>query len=165
MRPAPVIGAGCVLNGKSARRKVLCGKDIISSYLLKGIEESSMEKERSSQAALVCGEAFQKLAKEIIPKIGAIKEKSSQAMSSELGDLVACATSIGFAIELYLKALLTQLDLSFPQTHDLRALYDLIPQKVREIIESTYNEALPNQVHQLYGHVSVTIAKGPQEEP
>ncbi len=128
-------------------------------------KRSAAKKERSSQAALVCGEAFQRLAQEFIPRIGAIKENSSQAMSSELGDLVACATNIGFAIELYLKALLTQLDLPVPQVHDLRTLYGAIPQPVRELIESVYDTALPEQVRQLYGRVSFTIAKGPLEEP
>jgi HEPN domain-containing protein len=122
-------------------------------------------KELSAQAAIVCGEAFQRLAQEFIPKIGAIKERSSYAMSSELGDLVACATNLGFAIELYLKALLTQLDLPVPQVHDLRALYDKIPQPVRALIESVYDTALPDQVRQLYGRVSLTIAKGPIGEP
>jgi hypothetical protein len=128
-------------------------------------KRSVAKKERSSQAALVCGEAFQGLAQEFIPKIGAIKEKSSQAMSNELGNLVACATNIGFAIELYLKALLTQQNLPVPHVHDLRTLYDAIPQPVRELIESVYDTALPDQVRQLYGRVSFTIAKGPLKEP
>ena len=94
-------------------------------------ESKKEQKERHAQAALVCGEAFQRLATEFIPRIGLIKETSAQAMSNELGDLVACATNLGFAIELYLKALLTQLNLPVPQVHDLRALYDTIPQPVR----------------------------------
>jgi len=128
-------------------------------------KRSAANRERDSQAALVCGEAFQKLAKEFIPRIGAIKEKSSQDMSNELGDLVACATNLGFAIELYLKALLTQLDLPVPQVHDLRALYDGIPQPVRAIIESVYDTALPDEVRQLRGRASITLAKGPLEKP
>ena len=128
-------------------------------------KRSAAKKERDSQAALVCGEAFQRLAEEFIPRIGAIKEKSSQVMSNELGDLVACATNLGFAIELYLKALLTQLDLPVPQVHDLRTLYDGIPQPVRAIIESVYDTALPDEVRQLRGRESFTLAKGPLEEP
>ncbi|MFZ2147987.1 MAG: hypothetical protein WAV28_12265 [Sedimentisphaerales bacterium] len=126
---------------------------------------SKAKKERDSQAALVCGEAFQRLSKEFISRIGAIKEKSSQAMSNELGDMVVCATNLGFAIELYLKALLTQFDLPVPQVHDLRALYDMIPQPVRAIIESVYDTALPEQARQLYGRVSITLAKSPIEGP
>ncbi|MBN2020294.1 MAG: hypothetical protein JW749_08720 [Sedimentisphaerales bacterium] len=129
------------------------------------LKEPKVKKERDPQAALVCAEAFQRLAKEFIPRIGAIKENSSQVMSSELGDLVVCATNLGFAIELYLKALLMWLDLPVPHEHDLRLLYDRIPQSVRAIIENVYDTALPDQVRQLYGRVSFTIAKGPLEEP
>jgi HEPN domain-containing protein len=128
-------------------------------------KRSAARKERSSQAALVCGEAFQRLAHELIPRIGAIEEKPSQGMSRELADVVACATNIGFAIELYLKALLTQLDLPVPQVHDLRTLYDAIPQPVRELIESVYDTELPHVVRQLCGRVSFTVAKGPPERP
>jgi len=128
-------------------------------------KRSSANKERDSQAALVCGEAFQRLSEEFIPRIGTIKEDPSQAMSNELGDLVACATNLGFAIELYLKALLTQLDLPVPQVHDLRVLYDLIPQQVRALIEDVYDTSWPEQARQLRGRVSFSCAKGPLEEP
>ena len=123
------------------------------------------EKEHDSQAAFVCGEAFQRLAEEIIPRIGAVKEKSSQAMSNELGDVVACATNLGFAIELYLKALLIHLDLRVPQEHHFKVLYDCIPQSISSIIESVYDTALKEDVLRLRGRVSFTIAKGPVEEP
>ncbi len=122
-------------------------------------------KKHDAQAALVCGEAFQRLAAEFIPRIGAIKEASAQAMSNELGDLVACATNLGFAIELYLKALLMHLDLPVPQVHDLHDLYDRIPQPVRALIEGTYDTKLPDQACQLRGRVSITLARGPLEEP
>jgi len=117
------------------------------------------------QAALTCGEAFQRLAEELIPRIGSIKKESSQVMSNELGDLVTCATNLSFAIELYLKALLMFLDLKVPQVHNLRVLYDTIPQPIRELIESVYETAWPDQARQLRGRVSVTLAKGAREEP
>lgn len=50
-------------------------------------------------------------------------------------------------------------------SNDLRFLYDKIPRSVRELIESVYDTALPDQVRQLNGRVSITIAKGPLEEP
>jgi len=128
-------------------------------------ERDCAKKERNRQAAFVCAEAFQKLAEEFIPRIPLIKTKSSQAMSNELGDLVACATNIGFAIELYLKALLMQQDRRVPQTHDLCTLYNAVPQPVRALIESVYDTFLPDQLHQLHGHASFTLAKGPLEEP
>lgn len=124
-----------------------------------------MKEHSEVQAALTCGEAFQRLAEELIPRIGSTKEEFSQAMSNELGDIVVCAANLAFAIELYLKALLMPLDLKVPQVHNLRDLYDKIPQPVRELIESVYETAWPDQARQLRGRVSVTLAKGPREEP
>ncbi len=105
------------------------------------------------------------MAERIIPRIRSIEVESSQDFSEKLGDLVACAANLGFAIELYLKALLAQLELPVPQTHNLRSLFDAIPQQVRELIESTYDQAMPDQVRELGGYVSLTIAKGPPQEP
>jgi len=122
-------------------------------------------KKRDAQAAFVCGESFQRLAAEFIPRIGAIKEGSEQAMSNELGDLVACAVNLGFAIELFLKALLTLLDLPVPKSHNIRALYDVIPQPVKALIESVYDTKWPEQVHQLHGRAAFTLARGPLEGP
>lgn len=121
-------------------------------------KKSIATKERDAQVALACGEAYQRLAAEFIPRIGVIKEESAQAMSHELGDLVACATNLGFAIELYLKALITQLDLPVPQVHDLRALYDGIPQPVRALIEDVYDAKWPEQLR-ILPHASFTLAR------
>lgn len=108
------------------------------------------------------------MAEKFIPQIGTIKEGSSngdQAILNEIGNLVACATNLGFALELYLKGLLTQLDLPVPQTHDLRLLYDLIPQPVRALIEDTYDTALPKEEGQRRGRWRITLAIGPLKEP
>lgn len=126
---------------------------------------SETKKQRSTHAALLCGKAFQKVAEGFIPRIQLIRAESSLDLSEELGDLVACAANLGFAIELYIKALLSQLHLPVPQTHDLRTLYDAIPSQVRELIESTYDSAMPDQVRELGGHVSITVAKGPLQPP
>jgi len=127
-------------------------------------EGKKEQKEYYAQAAFICGEAFQRLAAGFIPKIGVIKETSAQAMSNELGDLIACATNLGFAIELFLKALLTQLDLPVPKSHNLRALYDTIPQSVQTLIQDVYDMKWPEQLH-LLPHHSFTLAMGPLEEP
>ena len=123
------------------------------------------KKEFECEAALVCGEAFQRLAEGFIPRIHAIKEKSSPHMSNELGDLVACATNLGFAIELYLKALLMQLNIPVPRVHDLRALYDKIHGLVKEVLESVYDTAMIEDVRRLRGRVSFTLAKGQPKRP
>lgn len=126
---------------------------------------SAAQRMRDSQAALACAEAFQRLAEEFIPRITAIEERSVQAMSHEIADVVASATNLAFALELYMKALLTQLDMPVPQVHDLRLLYDAIPQPVRTLIESTYDIALPRDLRQLHGHGIFTLAVGPLEPP
>lgn len=127
-------------------------------------EGKKEQKELHAQAALICGEAFQRLAAKFIPRIGVIKETSAQTMSRELADVVACATNLAFAIELYLKALLTQLDLPVPKSHNLRALYDAIPQPVRMLIQDVYDTKWPEQLH-ILPHHSFTLAKGLLEEP
>ena len=128
-------------------------------------KRSAAKKEHDSQAAFACGAAFQRSAEEFIPRIGAMKETTARTMSSELGDVVACATNLGFAIELYLKALLIHLDLLVPQVHDLRVLYDRLPQRVRSVIESVYDTALPRDVRRLRGRWCFVIARGPMAKP
>jgi hypothetical protein len=129
-------------------------------------KRSASKKELDAQAALVCGEAFQRLAQEFIPRIDAIRVASSPTVSNELGDLVACATNIGFALELYLKGLLMQLDLPVPKVHDLRTLYDAIPQSVRALMEGVYDTSLLDQLNHLPGgRVGFTLARGPADEP
>jgi hypothetical protein len=86
-------------------------------------------------------------------------------MPEELGDLTACAANLGFAIELFLKALLSLLEQSVSRTHDLHRLYGALPEDVREIIESTYDSALPDQLQKLGGHSAVTIASGQLQTP
>jgi len=55
---------------------------------------SAAKKLRNSQEALVCGEAFQRLAEKLIPAIWTVKEGSSHVMPDEIGDVVACATNL-----------------------------------------------------------------------
>ena len=113
----------------------------------------------------MCGEAFQRLAEKLIFAIWKVEEGSHRAMPDEMGDLVACATNLVFAVELYLKGLLIELDLDVPMDHNLGKLYGTIPQPVRALIESTYDVALPDEVNRLGGCVSFTLAKGPPKEP
>src|SRR5713101_6874771 len=93
----------------------------------------------NSQEALLCGEAFQRLAEKLIPAVWTVKEGSCYVMPDEMGDVVACATNLAFAVEVYLKGLLIQLGLDFPMDHNLRNLYGAIPQPVRTLIESIYD--------------------------
>ena len=118
-----------------------------------------------AHVALKCGEAFQRLAKGFIPKIKLIKEGSSLRWGNQQGNLVASATNLAFSIELCLKALLLLLNLKVPYSHNLSYLYDKIPQPIRALIEEVYDTKLPDQVRQLHGYVSYTLAHGPLEKP
>lgn len=115
-------------------------------------KRSRNAKERDAKLAFVCGEAFQRQAGEIIPRISAIKEGSEQSLSNELGDVVVCATNLAFALELFIKAILVHLDLEVPEMHDLSALYKRIPDQVKAIIEDTYHAKLPEQLRALPYH-------------
>ncbi len=119
---------------------------------------------RDVRAGLVCAEAFQKLAEPFIERIATdLREGTQDHPSIEIGDLVACATNLAFALELYMKTLLAQLELTIPHTHDLRHLYDAIPHQVRTQIEHDYDDAWRSQ---WYGRrASITVAKGPLDQP
>ncbi len=125
----------------------------------------SIAKDFSAQSALACGEAFQRLAEKFIHSIGALKESPSTEMSKELADLVACATNLGFAIELFTKALLLRENIPIPKVHDLKALYELVPISIRAYIENSYKVFLPEQARLLNGRVSITVSKGSPTEP
>ena len=129
-----------------------------------GSNLSAANKIRFSQSALVCGESFQRLAEGLISAIWTVKEGAHQVMPDEMGNVVACATNLAFAVELYLKGILVQLGLDVPMSHNLRVLYDAIPQSVRTLIESIYDTALPDEVRRLDGRVSFTCAIGPSGE-
>jgi hypothetical protein len=115
--------------------------------------------------ALVSGQAFQRLAEKCFPAIWKVQEGTLHVVPDELGEIVACATNLAFALELYLKGLLKLLGQDVPKGHDLGKLYGAIPPAVRTVIESTYDDALPGEVRRLRGHVSVTFAKGSMRVP
>ncbi len=117
-----------------------------------------------AQSAFVCGEAFQKSAENLIPKILEVEERPAHDMPNEMGDVVVCATNLAFAIELYLKALLSQLELQVPIGHDLISLYEAIPQPIRTIVEEVYKSAILEDQSKL-SHRSFTLAKGALEVP
>ena len=115
------------------------------------------------KSAFVCAEAFQRLADQIIPSIADIGESTPSQMLQKMGDLVACATNLAFAIELYLKALLIHFGLSVPQIHDLYDLYSEIPSQAKALIENTYESSWRKEW--LGRRASITLAKGPPRIP
>ena len=120
-------------------------------------------KERDFRAGLVCAEAFQRLAEPFIGRIAGEVKEGTQDPSRELGDVVACAVNLAFALELYIKTLLVQLQLGVPKDHDLRKLYDALPQEVRADIEETYHTAWQSKWRGK--RAAITIAKGARDAP
>ncbi len=120
---------------------------------------------RSSSAALACAEAFQRVVEPLLPSIAQDVEGSVgfPAAPRNIGDLVVAAANLAFAVEVYIKALLAELQINVPQTHDLGKLYAAIPQSLRNEIERSYDA---NWREHWYGkRASITIAKGPLEPP
>jgi HEPN domain-containing protein len=129
-------------------------------------KKSPTAKKRFGHFAVDSAHTFQRLAEVFITRIGAIKEESvpAEAWTTELGDLVACATNLALALELYQKAFLTELDLPVPEVHDLRDLYDLIPSSIGSDIELKYLACL--KLHApLWRRISLSLAVGPPEKP
>lgn len=111
-----------------------------------------------------CAEAFQKTGESFIDAIHQrIPGGSSWKPPSGLGELVCCATNLGFGLELYLKALLVRFGKAYPHEHDLSKLYATLPAKVKHSIERKYNEYLKFIPPEVYA--SITVAKGPKVPP
>jgi len=120
-------------------------------------------KSRDFHACLVAAEAFWRLAEPFIARIAQDVKSGVQDPSRELGDLVASAANLGFALELYLKALLELLGATVPRDHDLGRLYRALPQEVRTEIEQRYDSTWRTQWSGK--RASITVAKGPRDEP
>ena len=124
------------------------------------------ERRVSTDYALLveCAESFQKTGELFIDSIRQrYPEGSSLKPPSGLGELVCCATNLGFGLELYLKAILVKLGEEYPRQHDLSKLYAMLPVEVKESVERVYEgylKSVPAGVH-----ASITVAKGPRVPP
>jgi hypothetical protein len=119
----------------------------------------SEKKRRASYVLLVdCAESFQETGELFIDEIyPGLAEESSGTPPPGLGELVCCATNLGFSLELYLKAIHARLGDSYPRGHDLSKPYTALSSKVKQSIEPSYDESvksIPSGVH-----ASITVAK------
>lgn len=117
---------------------------------------------RDLEAALVCGEAFYRLAERFIDSIPAV-DASTKRPTDQIGDVVACATNLSLAAEVFLKALLGACDVPVPQTHDLRSLHAALPLHVQADVQERYT--IEARSLRLPARASITFAKGPIDEP
>lgn len=118
----------------------------------------------SSMAALRCAESFERLATTFLEQIATkVGEGTYTQVPEGLGEVVSSATTLGLALELYLKALQTQCASQYARTHDLRKLYDELPEDVRVEIESSYEVSLRSI--RPGDRRAITIAPGPTARP
>lgn len=120
------------------------------------------ERQRDAASAFACAEAFRRLAEPFLARIGVDVKERTESTPANLGDLVAAAANLAFAIELYIKALLDLLRSDVPQIHDLGKLYASLPLPAQAEIEGSYE----SWRKEWYGkRASITIAKGPTAAP
>jgi hypothetical protein len=76
-----------------------------------------------------------------IPKAG-----ESPPGRDDLG--VASATNRILALELYMKAALIKVNIPVPKDHDLKELFDAMPEQMRTNVETIYNKEMTDRVSQ-----------------
>jgi len=89
--------------------------------------------------ALVVADSFRTLSDAFIHRIGDDLNEAPQRVSSDIGGLVASATTLALALELYLKALSILANLRVPETHHLWTLYKRLPNDLMQSVEAQYN--------------------------
>lgn len=83
--------------------------------------------------------AFQKRAEALPHTVGQLPE-GLLPTADEIGELVACAANLAFALELYLKTLLSGFDQDVPRHHDLDRLYDSLPTSAKRWSQAVFEE-------------------------
>jgi len=79
-----------------------------------------------------------------------------------MGDMVAAATNLAFAIELYIKVILTVSKIAVPigrEGHDLGKLYAAMPQHFRGVIGRSYEETRKEDWNGKYPSITVSIGQ------
>ena len=118
-------------------------------------------------AALACAESFLRLAEPLILRIPEIEEStSSQPFSLGIGDAAAGATNLAFAIELYIKAILSRINVSWDRAgHDLVKLYRTLPQDFKVLIGHFYDERRKTDWKGKYRSITIVKQRAPASVP
>lgn len=88
--------------------------------------------------AVICGDAYVRSARRIVSLIPLDMTDAAKYGALNLGEMAVAATNLALALELYLKAQITQTGAPFPEVHPLSQLYALISKEVREKVERNY---------------------------
>ena len=109
--------------------------------------------------AVASGDAFLSHAQRFWALVEQDPDHAEEIAQKHIGELIASATTIALAIELYLKALLLQAGQPAPKTHDLPELYQALPSKLRQTVESTYDQRRRTENDDELAGLSVHIAR------
>jgi hypothetical protein len=114
------------------------------------MRKKKVEKLYSANTAVTAADAFRTHSKMFIDNLpkGSL-DKASQFASRNLGELIASATTLTLALELYLKALRIITGFPAAETHHLWNLYKHLPVDLKKAIETQYNQLNMPQVGKL----------------
>jgi hypothetical protein len=94
---------------------------------------------RDPRLALDSADAFRGLAQQFLSSIRQHVDLAWRDALNDLGGLVASATNLTLAVELYLKTLYILLRVPVPHTHNLLQLFSGLPQEVEEALTRAYD--------------------------
>ena len=124
------------------------------------------KKQYDAGTALVAADAFYTHSRSFIPEIGPDINVAHQKAAQNLGGLIASATMLALAVELYLKAIRIVTGLSVSETHDLWSLYKSLPQNLKISIEALFGALLPRDTSKTAElEVAVWVGKAPSHSP
>jgi len=102
------------------------------------------------KTAIIAADAFRNHARKFIGKLpkGSLDE-AAQFSIHNLGECIASATNLALAVELYLKALRIVVGSPASEDHNLWSLFKHLPVKLKEEIETHYNQLNTKQIGKL----------------
>lgn len=121
------------------------------------------QKKHDPRTAFNTAKAFQNNAAVYIEYLGKDINTAAQRAMNDFGGLIASATSLALALELYLKSLRLLIGMPILQRHELWALYKTIHPDIRNSIERHY-EATRTPINSSDA-VSVVMAIAPKQAP
>ena len=112
--------------------------------------KKKVEKLYNANTALTAADAFRVQSKVFIDSLpkGNLDEAAQFAIHN-LGGLIASATTLALALELYLKALRIVTGFPASEVHHLWSLYKHLPTELKKVIETQYNQLNIPQVGKL----------------
>ena len=109
----------------------------------KKAQEQVMHQPGDAYIVLKTGDAFRKVSDPFRQRMSALPlEESKREADKDKGGMIAAATCLAFAVELYIKALRMLNRLGPERTHDLDELYSDLPNDLRRSIEERYNAGM-----------------------